>query len=100
MKVILEREADQEMVEAAQYYHEQQPELGSDFLDKVDAAIDRIASNPLRFAFYRDSKLVRSIRLERFPYRLLFVVEPSRVSVVAVAHLHRHPDYWKHRLPQ
>ena len=98
MKVILEREADQEMVKAAQYYHEQQLELGSDFLDKVDAAIDAIAPGPLRFPYYRGSKQVRSIRVERFPYRLLFVVEPSRVSVVAVAHLHRHPDYWKHRL--
>ena len=98
MKVLLEREADQEMVAAAQYYHEQQPELGTDFLHKVDGAIDRIASNPLRFAFYRGSNLVRSLRLERFPYRLLFVVESSQVSVVAVAHLHRHPDYWKERL--
>ena len=98
MKVILEREADAEMVEDAQYYNEQQPGLGSDFLDKVDAAIDQIAADPLRFAFYRGSKIVRSIRLARFPYRLLFVIEPSQVSVVAVAHLHRHPDYWKHRL--
>jgi hypothetical protein len=98
MKVILEREADAELVEAAQYYNEQQPGLGSDFLDKVDAAIDQIATDPLRSAFYRGSKIVRSIRLARFPYRLLFVVEPSCVSIVAVAHLHRHPDYWKHRL--
>jgi hypothetical protein len=98
MKVVLEREADAEMVEAAQYYDEQQPGLGSDFLDKVDSVVDQIAAAPVRFAFYRGSKSVRSVRLERFPYRLLFVVEPGRVSIVAVAHLHRHPDYWKHRL--
>jgi mRNA-degrading endonuclease RelE of RelBE toxin-antitoxin system len=98
MKVILEREADTEMVEAAQYYDEHQPGLGSDFLDKVDAALDQIAADPRRFGFYRGSRIVRSVRLERFPYRLLFVVESNRISVVAVAHLHRHPDYWKHRL--
>ncbi len=97
MKVVIEREANEEMVEAARYY-EAQPGLGSDFLDKVDAAIDKIAAEPLRFGRYRGSKIVRSIRLERFPYRLLFVVEPRQVSIVAVAHLHRHPDYWKHRL--
>lgn len=98
MKVILEREAEAEMVEAAQFYNEQQPGLGGDFLDKVDLALDRIAAIPRRFAFYRGSRIVRSVCLERFPYRLLFVVEPKRVSIVAVAHLHRHPDYWKHRL--
>ena len=98
MKVGLAREANAELVEAAQYYDEQQPGLGSDFLDKVEAAVDQIAATPLRFGFYRGSKFVRSIRLARFPYRLLFVVEPGRASIVAVAHLHRHPDYWKQRL--
>ena len=98
MKVVLERDADAEMVEAAGYYNEQQPGLGHDFLDKADAAMDEIAAAPLRFGFYRGSKIVRSVRFARFPYRLLFVVGPSRVSIVAVAHLHRHPDYWKHRL--
>ena len=98
MKVILERAANAEMIEAAQYYDEQQPGLGSDFLDKVDTAVDELASDPLRFRFYRGSKSIRSIRLGRFPYRLLFAVESERVSVVAVAHLHRHPDYWKRRL--
>ena len=98
MKVILERDADTEMAEAAQYYDEQQPGLGSAFLDKVDAAVDEIATDPLRFGFYRGSKAIHSVRLARFPYRLLFAIEPERVSVVAVAHLHRHPDYWKHRL--
>ncbi len=98
MKVGLEREADAEMVEAARYYDEQQTGLGSDFLDNVDAAVDQLAADPLRFGLYRGSKTVRGIRLARFPYRLLFAVEPNRITVVAVAHLHRHPDYWKHRL--
>ncbi len=98
MKVIIERAASFEMVAAAQYYDEEQPGLGSDFLDKVDAAVDEIAATPLRFGFYRGSKTIRSTRLGRFPYRLLFAVGSSRVSIVAVAHLHRHPDYWKHRL--
>ena len=63
MKVILERAANAEMIEAAQYYDEQQPGLGSDFLDKVDTAVDELASDPLRFRFYRGSKSIRSIRL-------------------------------------
>lgn len=98
MKVFFEHEAETEMVEAAQYYDEHQTGLGSDFLDKVDAAIDEIAADPLRFGFYRSSKNLRSVRLERFPYRLLFAVGSERISIVAVAHLHRRPGYWKPRL--
>lgn len=98
MKVILERDAETELVDAALYYNEQQPGLGSDFLDRTDAAMDEIAADPLRFGFYRGSKRIRSVRLARFPYRLLFSVNSNKVSVVAVAHLHRQPDYWKHRV--
>ncbi len=98
MKVEIERDAEAEMVEAARYYDEHQPGLGSDFLDKVDDAIGQIAGHSSRFGFYRGSKAVRSVRLARFPYRLLFTIRTDRVLVVAVAHLHRHPDYWKNRL--
>ena len=83
---------------AKQVYNEHQCKLGADFLDKVDPAVDQIAVDPLRFGFYRGSKSVRSIRIVRFPYRLLFVVETDLASVVAVAHRHRHPNYWKDRL--
>jgi len=33
----------------------------------------------------------------RFPYGVLYSIEPDRVYILAVMHLHRHPDYWKSR---
>lgn len=96
MRVILEHEAEQEMLAAAEYYDEQQNGLGADFLDEVDVATDAIGRAPQRYGFY--GRPIRSIALERFPYRLLFAVETDRVVVVAVMHLHRRPGYWKHRL--
>lgn len=98
MNVVLEHNAEQEMLEAARFYEEQQPGLGGDFLDEVEAGFGRIATDATRFGFYRSSKTVRSERLDRFPYRLLFVLEPDRAVVVAVMHLHRRPDYWKKRI--
>ena len=98
MNVALEHEAEFEMLEAARYYEEQQLGLGSDFLDEVEAGFGRIAGESGRFGYYRGSKTVRSVRLERFPYRLLFVLEPERAVVVAVMHLHRRPDFWKKRI--
>ena len=52
MKAILEREADQEMIEAAQFYEEQELGLGNDFLGKIEAAIDKIGRSPKRFSYY------------------------------------------------
>ncbi len=98
MNVALEHDAENEMLEAARYYEQQQAGLGSDFLDEVEAGIERIAAGSDRFGYYRGSTTVRSVRLERFPYRLLFVLEPERAVIVAVMHLHRRPNYWKKRI--
>jgi plasmid stabilization system protein ParE len=97
MRVVLEREAEQEMLESAAYYEAQQAGLGAAFLDAVDEAADQIGRQPRLWGYY--SRPVRSIRLKRFPYRLLYVVQPERVYVVAVMHLHRQPGYWRRRLP-
>jgi toxin ParE1/3/4 len=32
-----------------------------------------------------------------FPYAVLFTVENDLMTVLAVLHLHRHPDMWKQR---
>jgi hypothetical protein len=96
MRVVLEREAEQEMLAAAEYYDAQVEGLGSDFLDEVEAASNALGKDPIRYGFY--DRPIRSIKLARFPCRLLFAVEADRVLVVAVMHLHRRPGYWKRRL--
>jgi hypothetical protein len=35
--------------------------------------------------------------LTRFPYGVFFAVDDDEVLVLAVVHLHRHPDTWKNR---
>jgi len=40
---------------------------------------------------------IRRIILSRFPYKLLYSVEADHIYIVAVAHLHRAPDYWIER---
>lgn len=41
---------------------------------------------------------VRHKLLIRFPYSILYVIEPDRIRVVAVAHQKRRPGYWSYRL--
>lgn len=41
----------------------------------------------------------RYIRLRKFPYRLVYIEEPTRVLVLAVPHNSRRPGYWSRRLP-
>jgi plasmid stabilization system protein ParE len=93
--VVFHPEADSELVSAAQWYDRQKLGLGADLLDEVDAAISRIAAAPEAFGIL--TRNIRLHRLHRFPFGIVYREEPDRIIVIAVMHLHRAPDYWKHR---
>jgi toxin ParE2 len=44
------------------------------------------------------SKRLRRYRLHRFPYGIIYHARKTEILVIAVAHLHRRPEYWRHRL--
>ena len=89
------RPAELEMLDAARYYELQATGLGTDFIDKIDAAIQDISENPERWPIIKDNIRRRLIR--RFPYALLYRVDPDEVIVQATMHLRRRPDYWFNR---
>jgi hypothetical protein len=95
-RVVFHPDADQEVVETATWYEAQQRGLGSEFLDQMDSAVLRIMTAPEAFGFISGG--IRCHLLHRFPYGILYQIQPDRIFVVAVMHLHRDPDYWKHRL--
>ncbi len=90
------READAEFTEALRHYTAVGAELGGRFYDEVEAALSEVCAHPRRFRPIDPP--VRRRLLPGFPYALLYIDEPDRVWVTAVAPLKRDPDYWKHRL--
>jgi len=84
------------MIEAALYYEEAHAQLGDDFLDDVQHAIDTVRERPqlgLEIAYGFRRALVR-----RFPFSVIYFVESEAIVVVAVAHHSRSPEYWKGRM--
>ena len=89
-----------ELFEATSYYLAINPELASDFVDRVESALIRISTHPLRFARLETVKTDRDIRrvlLGRFPYLVVYEVLNGEPCVLAIAHAHRLPDYWLER---
>lgn len=39
----------------------------------------------------------RRLPMARFPYSIVYSIEPDAVWILAVAHQRRRPDYWKDR---
>ncbi len=95
MRVRLHPEAEAEMIEAAAYYEDRQADLGKRFLASVQDAINSIRINPRLYPVVDLD--VRRCLTKVFPFGVLFRVLPDQVVVVAVMHLARHPNYWKHR---
>ncbi len=84
-----------ELDEAVSYYNIQAPGLGDAFLLEIVAAVDRIIRFP--GAWHPLSENMRRCRLQRFPYGLIYWAGKDEILIVAVAHDHRRPEYWRDR---
>jgi len=95
MTVTFHPEAEKEFNDAIDYYEAIRSGLGYDFSIEIYTAVQRSVSLPKTWPI-----LVGEIRrslVKRFPYAVLYAEEDDGISIIAIMHLHRHPDYWKDR---
>lgn len=88
-------DAAEEAREAAAHYEGVRLGLGTDFKAELDAALTRIANNPLGYA--AESGAIRVCPLHRFSYSIFYEDLDDRVWIAAVGHQRRRPNYWKRR---
>ena len=88
-------DAAAEMQAAARYYEEQQRGLGAAFLAEIEQGLNRIQQFSRLWPIY-DAEYRRYL-LRRFPFGIIYRLDTEGIIVVAVAHLHREPGYWKDR---
>ncbi|MFH1038931.1 MAG: type II toxin-antitoxin system RelE/ParE family toxin [PVC group bacterium] len=96
MKFYFHPEADDEFDKAVEYYEKCLIGLGLEFAEEVYATIARISEYPN--AWSKMSKSTRRCIINRFPYGIIYQVKSGILRIIAVANLHRHPGYWKHRV--
>ena len=94
--VVYHRLADNELIESAAFYEQRRESLGEAFLGAVAEALVKIQTHsklgtPGKFS-------TRSWKAKRFPFRIVYLEQPDRIWIVAVAHLSRKPNYWLERL--
>jgi toxin ParE1/3/4 len=85
--------ARDDIAAAAAWYASSRSGLGRDFLEKIDDLFLRVVGAPDQFPTIEPG--VRRGLTRRFPYCVYFSTAEDRVDVLAVIHLHRHPDSWK-----
>ena len=95
LSIVFRRAAQAEYADAARWYEARALGVGYRFVERVEHALSEVAESPLRPA-----KLfagIRRIRVRGFPFLLYYVVEESRIVVVAVLHARRNPAIWRSR---
>jgi plasmid stabilization system protein ParE len=88
--------AQAELEEAVHYYDAQKEGLGDEFSREIARTIQRVLKHPR--AWEKLSRRTRRCRTNGFPYGVIYLPRKQAVLIVAVAHLHRRPGYWRERL--
>ena len=90
MKLRYTRRALAELLAAHQWYEEQEPGLGREFLRVFRRLIDSVAEHPAMYARHRDT--IRRAFMRKFPYSVFYSVEDDMILVIAVFATSRNPE--------
>lgn len=93
--VVFHPEAQAEYDAAHVWYQARSPRAASRFEAEVEHFLGLIENSPELFPNYDDDH--RFAVLKRFPYSIVYQVQPGQIYVVAVAHTSRSAGYWQGR---
>jgi len=96
VKRVIHAEANREFQEAVDYYGGISPELGARFYREMEQLMREVCERPQLFRQFDPP--ARRHFTDRFPYGVIYLVEPDHIWIVAVMHLHREPGYWRKRV--
>ena len=96
MKAEFHPTASEEIVGTTAYYEGEVPGLGERFIAEVERIVEVLCDQPKIGQSVGEE--LRRILLARFPYSLIYSIEPERIWVIAVAHHRRRPGYWQERI--
>ncbi|MCU0570405.1 MAG: type II toxin-antitoxin system RelE/ParE family toxin [Oculatellaceae cyanobacterium Prado106] len=96
LPIVFRIEAQAEFDAAFDWYEQQQAGLGVDFLTCVIEVLERVESLPQAYEIVFED--IRRAVTRKFPYLILYRVEPTRIVVMAVFHTKRDPQVWQNRI--
>ncbi len=96
ISVVVDPDARAEFLSTVQYYEECQEGFGKRFRNIVGSIVDNIIDSPFRYRIIRVP--FRRYLLQKFPYSIIYSIEPDHIRIIAVAHTRQKPGYWTNRV--
>jgi plasmid stabilization system protein ParE len=94
--LIVQPEAERDIIEARRWYEARQTGVGDEFLVEIDRVLGLIERNPTGYAILR--RQTRKVSLRRFPYIVLYTARGSDIFVVGIIHQSRDPKVMRARI--
>jgi plasmid stabilization system protein ParE len=88
--------ASTDVKKAVAWYQKRSPKAALDFVEELHRAATTIREAPDRWP--RGKNNTRRFLLWRFPFSIIYSEQKSVVTIWAVAHGNRRPEYWAGRL--
>jgi hypothetical protein len=79
-----------------EWYLERSEPAAQEFVAVVDLAVALVIEAPTRWLAGENN--TRRFVLQRFPFAIIYRETESGIQILAFAHGHRRPGYWKERL--
>lgn len=79
------------------FYESRLPGLGADYLAEFESLMTRVCATPEIYPRIGESKLHQA-GFKRFPFHVIFRVDPARILILAIAHQRRRPAYWSEQI--
>jgi plasmid stabilization system protein ParE len=77
-------------------YRRRSPKAALDFVEELNRASQTIRESPERWPIGKNG--TRRFLLWRFPFTIIYSEQQSIITIWAVAHASRRPEYWAGRL--
>lgn len=81
---------------AVAWYQKRSPKAAADFVEELHRATETIRATPDHWPEGKNN--TRRFLLWRFPFSIIYSERDSIVTVWAVAHASRRPEYWARRI--
>jgi plasmid stabilization system protein ParE len=78
------------------WYRDRSPVSAVRFDAELTKSIEKIQQAPERWAEYFGG--LRRFLLHQFPFQIVYQSSDRGIFIVAIAHSHRRPGYWRNRL--
>lgn len=92
--VIIKEEALNDIQEAYDYYEFKQAGLGDKFLQKLEHRLLQISKHPQHYSFIDEDhlKVLRDVKIDKFPFVIVFEIFETTVIVYAVHNCYKLPS--------